>query len=95
MCHNTFYYYNNRKGLIVYRLLQKVDGGGALLFDGCKFFSEIGEGGEDGREVACRDAVGFILDASGDCLEGVGEGFAEAEILLREEFLPCSGGLVY
>lgn len=89
------YYYNKWKGLIVHGLLKEVDGCGALLLDGSKFLGEIGEGGEDGREVACRDAVGFILDAGGDCLEGAGEGFAEAAILLREEFLTCGCGLVY
>lgn len=80
---------------LIHCLLKEVDGGGALFFGGGEFLGEIGEGGEDGREVACRDAVGFILDASGDCIEGAGEGFAEAAILLREEFLACSGGLVY
>lgn len=81
--------------LSIYCLLKEVDGGGALFFGGGEFLYEVDEGGEDGREVACRDAVGFILDASGDCLEGVREGFAEAAILLRKEFLPCSSGLVY
>ena len=81
--------------LIIHCLLKEVDGGGTLFLGGGEFLGEIGEGGEDGRKVACRDAVGFILDASGDCLEGVGEGFAEAAVLLREEFLACGGGLVY
>ncbi len=75
-------------------LLEEVDGGGALFFGGGEFLYEVDESGEGGCLVAEGGVFVVVAQFFGHLGDEGGEECADSGIVLLEEFLACSGGLL-